>query len=120
GLHAAEAVGVVGAAPGVGPDADAAVILVDAGLGGLGLLGLLLAPVLLLLLQAALALQTGLLFAALLVLFLLALPLGGLGPGSLIVLLQQAAADELLEDGEDILGDPVDGQAGGNGEADPQ
>src|SRR5699024_1965019 len=44
-LHAAEAVGVVGAAPGIGPDADAAVVLVDAGLGGLGLLGLLLAPV---------------------------------------------------------------------------
>lgn len=77
---AAEAVGDIGAAPGIGADANAAVILVDAGLSGLVLLDvLLLAPVILLLLKAALALQPCLLLAALLLFLLLALPLCGGG-----------------------------------------
>ena len=81
---------------------------------------MLLAPVLLLLLKAALALQPGLLLAALLLFLLLALPLRGGGPGRFIVLLQQLSADDLLENGEDILGDPVHRQTGGDGKADPQ
>src|SRR5699024_4797190 len=98
GGHLAEAAGDVGTAPGIGADALPAVVLVHAllfGLVGLFLAGLLLAPVLLLLLQAALPLQTGLLLALLLLFLLPALPLLGGRTGGFIVLLEQLGADGL-------------------------
>ena len=103
----------------MGADALLAVVGVHAGLGVFGL-GELLFLVLLLLLGPAGALQTSFLLAALLVLLGLAGLLLGGDAGGLIVLLQQLGADQLLDHVHQILGDPVDGQTGGHGEADPQ
>ena len=125
GTLLAVAVGVVGPSAGILAQAHAAVLLDGAGDLVLVFVVLLLGLLFLALIElglldpagALLGLATALL---LLLLLLQALLLGPGGGGLLVVLFEQLAADELLHHAQQVLGNPVQAQGGGHGEADPQ